>query len=269
MSKIENTWRLAPVAAAQHELAEVRAALGFLPQGYTAMAGLERLADLLAAAEPSPTSPAVSTEHDEPITVTVDHDPRGVSVGVWQGSHCIYSGAHPLPAAAGVSMVEEDGTTPGATWREKGEADPHGTRYNCERAALTLGTLTDDELANGAFLAYDRQPSVEELLSGKGFTPIVWMTAVKDRIRWLSRKLAEAEGRAAPAADDARNAVDVDWQLLRETAMLVRDRFSAALSIAYASSDATRSAIRRAHETYEALLAMLDAAIAAQRKGDA
>lgn len=105
MSKIENTWRLAPVAAAQDELAEVRAALGFLPQGYAAMAGLERLADLLAAAEPSPTSPAVSTEQDAPITVTVDHDPRGVSVGVWQGPHCIYSGAHPLPAAAGLSTA--------------------------------------------------------------------------------------------------------------------------------------------------------------------
>ena len=268
MNRVENTWRLVPVNAAQHELAEIRAALGFLPQGYAAIAGLDRLADLLAASEPSPGSPAVSTEHDEPITVTVDHDPRGVSVGVWQGSRCVYSGAHPLPAAAGVSTVEEGDATLGATWRAKGEADPHGARYNCERAALTLGTLTDDELANGAFLAYDRQPSVEELLSGKGFTPIVWMTAVKDRIRWLSRKLAEAEGRAA-AADDARDVVDVDWQLLRETAMLVRDRFSAALSIAYASSDATRSAIRRAHETYEALLAMLDAAIAAQRKGDA
>lgn len=111
------------------------------------------------------------------------------------------------PAAPGVSTVEEDGTTPGATWREKGEADPHGTRYNCERAALTLGILTDDELANGAFLAYDRQPSVDELLSGKGFTPIVWMTAVKDRIRWLSRKLAEAEVRPAPAAGDALDAL--------------------------------------------------------------
>lgn len=107
MSKIENTWRLAPVAAAQHELAEVRAALGFLPQGYTAMAGLARLADLLAAAGPSSTSPAVSTEQDEPITVTVGHDPRGVSVGVWQGSHCIYSGAHPLPVPPGVSTVED------------------------------------------------------------------------------------------------------------------------------------------------------------------
>lgn len=107
MKKIANTWRLAPVAAAQHELTEVRAALGFLPQGYAAIAGLDRLADLLAASEPSTPSPAVSTEHDEPITVTVDNDPRGVSVGVWQGSHCIYSGAHPLPAAPGVSTVED------------------------------------------------------------------------------------------------------------------------------------------------------------------
>ncbi|CUJ51903.1 hypothetical protein [Achromobacter xylosoxidans] len=42
---------------------------------------------------------------ESPITVTVDHDPRGVSVGVWQGSHCIYSGAHPLPAAADASTA--------------------------------------------------------------------------------------------------------------------------------------------------------------------
>lgn len=107
MNKTPNTWRLVPVDAAQHELAEVRAALGFLPQGYAAMAGLDRLADLLAASEPSTPSSAISTEHDEPITVTVDHDPRGVSVGVWQGSHCIYSGAHLLPSAPGVSKVED------------------------------------------------------------------------------------------------------------------------------------------------------------------
>ncbi|MFY2819688.1 hypothetical protein ACOTI2_08190 [Achromobacter xylosoxidans] len=49
---------------------------------------------------------------ESPITVTVDHDPRGVSVGVWQGSHCIYSGAHPLPAAPAspVSTVEQGDT---------------------------------------------------------------------------------------------------------------------------------------------------------------
>ncbi len=35
----------------------------------------------------------------EPITVSLDPDPRGVSVGVWQGSHCIYNGAHAVPSA--------------------------------------------------------------------------------------------------------------------------------------------------------------------------
>lgn len=107
MKKIANTWRLVPVDAAQHELDEVCAALGFLPQGYAAMAGLARLADLLAASKPSQTSPTGCIEHDEPITVTVDNDPRGVSVGVWQGSRCIYCGAHPLPAASSVSTEEE------------------------------------------------------------------------------------------------------------------------------------------------------------------
>lgn len=34
-----------------------------------------------------------------PITVSLDPDPRGVSVGVWQGSHCIYNGAHAVPSA--------------------------------------------------------------------------------------------------------------------------------------------------------------------------
>ncbi|WP_025139045.1 hypothetical protein [Achromobacter sp. DH1f] len=101
MNKIANIWHLAPVAAAQNELAEVRAALGFLPRHYVAIAGLDRLADLLAASDPSTLPPASATEHDEPVTVTVDHDPRGVSVGVRRGSHCIYSGAHPISASAG------------------------------------------------------------------------------------------------------------------------------------------------------------------------
>ncbi|MBO1012291.1 hypothetical protein IPU70_01925 [Achromobacter sp. SD115] len=45
----------------------------------------------------APTPPA--TTQDEPITVSLDPDPRGVSVGVWQGSHCIYKGAHAVPVA--------------------------------------------------------------------------------------------------------------------------------------------------------------------------
>lgn len=90
--------------------------------------------------------------------------------------------------------------TPSSQWRANGEPDPHGKHYDCERAALTLGTLTDDELANEAFLNYDTRLSLEDLLHPKPgrHMPIVWMTAVKERIRWLSRALERA---LAPASE--------------------------------------------------------------------
>lgn len=101
----------------------------------------------------------------------------------------------PQPEAQAV-----EARTVAATWRQQGEPDPHAGQYDCERAALTLGYLTDDELANGAFLNYDRRLDLSAPSAGKpGYhSPIVWMTAVKDRIRWLSRALESA--RAAPAA---------------------------------------------------------------------
>lgn len=82
--------------------------------------------------------------------------------------------------------------TPGAQWRQDGEPDPHGTRYDCERAELAMGSLTDDELANGAFMNYDRPLNIEGILAGTHQSPIAWMTATKDRIRWLSRALDKA-----------------------------------------------------------------------------
>lgn len=54
--------------------------------------------------------------------------------------------------------------------------DPFGNRYDCERAKLAHGDLTDDQIANQVYLT----PSLGML------------TAAKDRIRWLSRKLVEA-----------------------------------------------------------------------------
>lgn len=80
-------------------------------------------------------------------------------------------------------------STPAAHWRETGEEDPHAGHYDQERAALTLGKLTDDELANAAFMNYDQRPNLQDIIDGKAFSPIVYMTAVKDRIRWLSRSL--------------------------------------------------------------------------------
>lgn len=108
-----------------------------------------------------------------------------------------------LPASvAGAEGVPQ---TPAATWLVNGEPDPHSTRYDCERAKLCMGNLTDDELANGAFLNYDRRPSMQDIIDGKGSSPIAWMTAVKDRIRWLSRSLVKAQ-----AADHSRQAQGVD-----------------------------------------------------------
>jgi hypothetical protein len=100
-----------------------------------------------------------------------------------------------LPGEDGAHETLEG--TPGLRWLADGEPDPHGTLYERERAALTLGQLSDDELANEAFLNYDRRPPVDKLMAGTAFMPIVYMTAVKDRIRWLSRALARATQAAA------------------------------------------------------------------------
>lgn len=59
--------------------------------------------------KPMPAAPGVQSEAP-PLTITVDPDPRGVSVGVYQGSSCVYHGAHPIPAGA----VTDEGEKPAA-----------------------------------------------------------------------------------------------------------------------------------------------------------
>lgn len=233
MSKIENTWRLAPVAAAQHELAEVRAALGFLPQGYAAIAGLDRLADLLAAAGPSPTSPVVSTEPDEPITVTVNHDPRGVSVGVWQGSHCVYSGAHPLPASPGVSKVEDAGAQKEAVMDAIAAA--LGEAYDCTRVweAWSHGTMGPDdfslvaedgdrvaEIADAAIAAMRPAPAAGDALGvvtlvtrqGRGQELFTYTSQPCDNV--IAWRIGEACSKASHAS--AGDYIDRGLSLLKE-----------------------------------------------------
>lgn len=95
----------------------------------------------------------------------------------------------PLPEHVTATPQPE---TPSSRWKKDGEPDPHGSTYDGERAALCMGNLTDDELANAAFLNYDIRPPIEDLISGKAKMPIVYMTAVKERIRWLSRRLSSA-----------------------------------------------------------------------------
>lgn len=82
-----------------------------------------------------------------PITVALDPDPRGVSVGVWQGSHCIYSGAHTLPAAPGLSTVEDAGAQKEAVMNAI--AGALGDAYDCTRVwhAWSYGTMGPDDFA--------------------------------------------------------------------------------------------------------------------------
>jgi hypothetical protein len=87
-------------------------------------------------------------------------------------------------------MSTEHMVTPSSRWAGDGLPDPHGDRYACERAALALGHLTDDELANAVYLHGNEQPSMADLVAGKALSGIVYLTAAKERIRWLSRSLA-------------------------------------------------------------------------------
>lgn len=82
--------------------------------------------------------------------------------------------------------------TPANHWASTGDPDPHDDRYNVERSNLTMGDYTDDELANAVYLYGNAKPRLEDIESGKGFLPIVYLTAAKDRIRWLSRRLTDA-----------------------------------------------------------------------------
>lgn len=101
--------------------------------------------------------------------------------------------------------------TPGARWAVIGEPDPHGTRYDCERAALVMGDLTDDELANAVFMHGNERQTMAELIGGA--TPaIAYLTAAKDRIRWLSRALAAAESLSAQPSPAA--SVPAGWKLV-------------------------------------------------------
>ncbi len=82
--------------------------------------------------------------------------------------------------------------TPSSRWAEAGNPDPHGTQYACERAALAMGHLTDDELANEVFIKGDRKLSYTEMVAGE-LPASAYLLAAKDRIRWLSRSLAARE----------------------------------------------------------------------------
>ncbi len=97
--------------------------------------------------------------------------------------------------------------TPAAQWREDGQPDPHGDRYDCPRSSLPMGNLTDDEMANAVFMA-----------NRNDLRLVVFQDAAKERIRWLSRQLSKCQAAPAPA-------VGVDAEVLALRAE--RDSFRA------------------------------------------
>ncbi|MDY0954605.1 hypothetical protein SOM22_08455 [Stenotrophomonas rhizophila] len=126
--------------------------------------------------------------------MTTDKNNSQATVPMW------WDGGDRAITAREKARIEEHGrscfsialvpATPTARWAVDGLIDPHAGRYACERAALTLGNLTDDELANAVYLHGNDQPSMADLVAGKALSGIAYLTAAKDRIRWLSRALA-------------------------------------------------------------------------------
>jgi hypothetical protein len=115
------------------------------------------------------------------------------------------------PSSAPIAVRAD--RTSAAEWRVKGEPDPHAGHYDGERAALTLGTLTDDELANGVYMNADQPMDIDRMLrKDPGYhPPIAWLTAAKERIRWLSRALVKEYAARISDEADARDAARYRW----------------------------------------------------------
>jgi hypothetical protein len=133
---------------------------------------------------------------DKLVVVYKDHKQRigYYPMDMWVSSFEFEAKGTGTSPETAILQAEKEGaaqSTPASAWREKGEEDPHKGRYDGERAQLMLGKYTDDELANGMFMNYDVRLSFADMTNPKPgqHMPIVWMTAGKERIRWLSRAL--------------------------------------------------------------------------------
>lgn len=88
-------------------------------------------------------------------------------------------------------------STPSSRWFvEAAGEDPFPELINKERGDLCMGNHTDDELANGVFLYGDmsEEDKYRAMVTGKP-SSIVYLTAGKERIRWLSRHLESSLSR--------------------------------------------------------------------------
>lgn len=81
-------------------------------------------------------------------------------------------------------------STPSSNWFKDGDPDNFPKLINKERGDLMLGDHTDDELANAIFMYGNPcdHEKTRRLMAGE-LTDMAYLTAGKERIRWLSRHL--------------------------------------------------------------------------------
>ncbi|UKA04638.1 hypothetical protein [Photobacterium damselae] len=91
-------------------------------------------------------------------------------------------------------------STPAAKWRELGESDPFGDRYNCPMSELVSGNIDTPTLAMmiGACVSTDMKDQCDLIIM------LPYMMAGKERLRWCSRRLHELESDIVRESNNAQ-----------------------------------------------------------------
>lgn len=184
--------------------------------------------------------------HDAPITVSLDPDPRGVSVGVWQGSHCIYTGAHAVPVAPLDAQDEQV--------RHKMNADLCAFYMRWE--------------ADGDYLRCRKckRPQIASYAE-KGFPHAAGCKAVGnvEQRPWLAliELMRPLIGSAAPAAGDARDAERLDF-LANHGAYVAWSKDRECCAVFLRDNEGNSGPMTKWGENWLTAREAIDAAIAAQ-----
>lgn len=107
-------------------------------------------------------------------------------------------------------------------WLVKGEKDPFPNYLDRDRADLPMCDFSDDALGNYLFMNYDRTVDMDVaimMMIGRGektehVTRIHMATAIKERLRWLSRQLLIAEGKYPGKEKPLQIDAEKVWTLL-------------------------------------------------------